>query len=198
MIDSKSRASRLATSLSSESLMHLLHLCYGLIFHVNRIKSMFSSVRLNRLYVLCLRFCFLHSMLTLNIATSDRRLYSTILAGFPWYSEALALKPESILAHFEKLPAFAVSYSLSLYACYHWVQTINRHSYPPYTTSRMRYSILSVIHTWRKFGDCWAWTSSQTWIQNGAVLLWLRMNRHWAYTIFKNSVLCCVHTDFLK
>lgn len=46
------------------------------------------------------------------IATSERRLYSTILAQFPWYSEALASKPESILAHSEDLPGFKVSYFL--------------------------------------------------------------------------------------
>ncbi|KIJ90289.1 hypothetical protein K443DRAFT_15357 [Laccaria amethystina LaAM-08-1] len=41
-----------------------------------------------------------------NIATSHRRLYSTILAEFPWYSESLVLKPESILAYSNELPEF--------------------------------------------------------------------------------------------
>ena len=48
-------------------------------------------------------------MLKVNIATSLRHLYSTILADFSWYSEALVLKPESILAHSDKLPAFEAS-----------------------------------------------------------------------------------------
>ena len=51
------------------------------------------------------------SMLKVNIATSLRRLYSTILAEFSWYSEALVLKPESILAHSDRLPAFEASSS---------------------------------------------------------------------------------------
>jgi hypothetical protein len=46
-----------------------------------------------------------------NIATCHRRLYSTILAEFAWYSEALVLKPESLLAHSEKLLAFKASSS---------------------------------------------------------------------------------------
>ncbi len=44
------------------------------------------------------------------IATSERRLYSTILAQFSWYSQALTMKPESILAHGEKLSEFEASY----------------------------------------------------------------------------------------
>lgn len=47
-------------------------------------------------------------MLNMNVATPNRRLYSTILAEFPWYSEALVLKPESVLAHSNGLPAFEV------------------------------------------------------------------------------------------
>jgi len=55
-------------------------------------------------------FCtFEFCMLKVNIATSHRRLYSTILAEFSWYSEALVLTPESLLAHSDKLPAFEAS-----------------------------------------------------------------------------------------
>ena len=49
-----------------------------------------------------------------NIATAHRRLYSTILAEFPWYSESLALKPESILAYSGELPEFEVCVSFCL------------------------------------------------------------------------------------
>lgn len=60
------------------------------------------------MYVLW-KFKLLHSILNANIATSHRRLYSTILAEFPWYTEAIALKPDSLLAHCEKLPTFKES-----------------------------------------------------------------------------------------
>ena len=48
-------------------------------------------------------------MLSMNVATPDRRHYSTILAEFPWYSEELALKPKSIMANSDKLPGYEVS-----------------------------------------------------------------------------------------
>lgn len=49
------------------------------------------------------------TMLNRNAGTPDRRLYSTILAEFPWYSEALVEKPRSPLDLSNKLPGFEVS-----------------------------------------------------------------------------------------
>jgi hypothetical protein len=63
--------------------------------------------------------CFvsiLSSPLKVKIATCHRRLYSTVLAEFAWYSELLLLKPESLLAHSEKLPAFEASSPFLWYA----------------------------------------------------------------------------------
>ena len=106
------------------------------------------------------------SMLKVNMATSLRRLYSTILAEFSWYSEALVLKPESTLAHSDKLPAFEASSSFLL--C---IQTMNNYSYLRCMASRTLYSISSVIHPWRIFWGCWAWMSSQPRCQSRAVTL---------------------------
>ena len=57
----------------------------------------------------CFVSIFYFSMLKATIAISHRRLYSTILAEFPWYSDSLVLKPQSLLAHSDKLPAFKAS-----------------------------------------------------------------------------------------
>jgi len=81
----------------------------------------------------------------LNIATCHRRLYSTILAEFAWYSESLVLKPESLLAHSEKLPAFKASSSF-LINVIDEIQTLTSYSYLRYMASRTRYSSSS-IHT---------------------------------------------------
>ena len=71
-------------------------------------------------------FCiFNFSVLKVNIATCRRRLYSTILAEFSWYSESMVLKPESLLAHSDKLPGFKASPSF-LYKCVNliiWIQS---------------------------------------------------------------------------
>lgn len=77
--------------------------------YVNRIWTALSLLQSKRRYVFPLKFLIPHSIMKVNIATCHRRLYSTILAEFPWYTEALALKPESVLDHCEKLPEFKVS-----------------------------------------------------------------------------------------
>jgi hypothetical protein len=79
-----------------------------------------------------------------NIATCHQRLYSSILVEFAWYSESLVLKPELLLVHSEKLPAFKASSSfINTIDC---IQTLNSHSYLHYMASRTRYFSLSVIH----------------------------------------------------
>ncbi len=74
------------------------------------------------------KFHLLHSILNVNIVTCHRRLYSTILSEFPWYTEALALKPESLLAHCESLPAFKAS-PLLLLCALRFINLSNKQSF---------------------------------------------------------------------
>jgi len=131
-----------------------------------------------------------------NIVTSHWRLYSTILAEFPWYSESLVLKPESLLAHSDKIPEFKAC----LHLCwqYDWVETMNRHSYLHYMGSRMRYFLSLMIHIPKIFWGCWAWRSSQPQNQNRAVYLRLHMNLIWVSTTFKSYLWYCPPTGFMK
>ena len=60
--------------------------------------------------LVCMFLCIYGSeMLNMNVETPDRRLYSSILAEFPWYSEALVEKPRSPMDLSDKLPGFEVS-----------------------------------------------------------------------------------------
>lgn len=44
-----------------------------------------------------------------HIGTHERRLYSTILAEFPWYSKVLVEAPATPLDLLDNLPGFKVS-----------------------------------------------------------------------------------------
>jgi len=91
-----------------------------LLYNLNRFRHCLSSGFQPRLlsYDSHIGTCILDfSMLKVNIATSLLCLYSTIFAEFSWYLEALVLKPISILAHSNKLPAFKSSSSFLWYAC---------------------------------------------------------------------------------
>jgi hypothetical protein len=89
----------------------------------------------------------------MNLATPIRRLYSTILAEFPWYSNALVLKPESILEHSNELPAFEVSRRKYWFILLLTLKsnTGNRYFYVRYQASRICYLVLSAIQARRTF-----------------------------------------------
>ena len=61
-----------------------------------------------------------------NVAMPNRRRYSTVLAEFPWYSNALVENPASLLANLDELPGFEVS--IISFRIRHWLIFLRRHS----------------------------------------------------------------------